>query len=64
MTSRRRRAFSFLFMPGDSTYNGHPAALPAELAERLQVGDRLDDDRHLPLLHRKRLCPLMRWLYE
>ena len=54
MTSRRRRAFAFLFMPGDSTYNGHPAALPAELAQRLQAGDRLDDDRHLPLLHPRR----------
>ena len=54
MTSRPRRAFAFLFMPGDSTYNGHPAALPAELAARLQVGDPLDDDRHLPLLHPRR----------
>ena len=54
MTSRPRRSFAFLFMPGDSTYNGHPAALPAELAARLQVGDPLDDDRHLPLLHPRR----------
>ena len=51
MTSRPRRAFAFLFMPGDSTYNGNPAALPAELAARLRVGDPLDDDRYLPLLH-------------
>lgn len=31
------------FIPGDSTYNGHPVTLPAELRTRLRVGDPLDD---------------------
>jgi hypothetical protein len=40
-----------LFMPTGSTDNGHPAALPSEYAERLKVGDLLDNDEHLPLLY-------------
>ena len=50
MTTARRRAFALLFMPQGATYNGRPAALPPELVERLQIGDQLDDDQHLPLV--------------
>ena len=50
MSASRRRAFALLFMPEGATYNGHPAALPPGLVERLQIGDVLDDDQHLPLV--------------
>ena len=30
-------------------YNGQPAALPRAVAERLVVGDEIEDDEHLPL---------------
>ena len=52
MSRRSRRAFSMLFMPGRCRYTGQPGALPAELSARLQPGDVLDDDEHLPLLFR------------
>ena len=51
MSRRPRRAFSMLFIPGRCRYTGQPGALPAELVDRLQVGDILDDDVHLPLLY-------------
>ena len=50
MTRGRRRAFSILFLPGDAAYNGRKSALPAAVA-RLQPGDLIADDRHLPLLY-------------
>ena len=51
MSRRPRRAFSMLFIPGRCRYTGQPGALPTELTARLQVGDILDDDEHLPLLY-------------
>ena len=51
MSPRPRRAFSMLFIPGRCRYTGEPGALPAELLARLQPGDILDDDEHLPLLY-------------
>ena len=39
-----------LFMPEGAVYNGRPAALPAEVAERLCVGDVIADEEHLPLV--------------
>eukprot|EP01050_Picozoa_sp_SAG11_P027599 SAG11_NODE_7053_length_1202_cov_1.263826_2_plen_231_part_00 len=48
MTHRRRRAFAALFMPAGAVFNGQSAALPASLASRLQVGDRIEDLLHLP----------------
>ena len=48
MTRRPRRAFSMLFIPGRCGYTGQPGALPSELVARLQPGDILDDDQHLP----------------
>ena len=51
MTLNPRRALAMLFMPEGSVYNGKSAALPAELADRLTVGDVLEDDEHLPLLY-------------
>ena len=50
MTLRPRRAFSMLFMPAGATFNGNQSALPDELFTRLNVGDILADDEHLPLL--------------
>ena len=51
MSTRPRRAFSMLFIPGRCRYTGQPGALPPELVARLQPGDILDDDEHLPLLY-------------
>ena len=51
MTLQPRRAMAMLFMPEGSVYNGRPAALPAEVAERLRVGDVIADDEHLPLIY-------------
>ena len=54
LTPRPRRAFAMLFMPAGAIFNGRASALPKELVERLQVGDVLDDDEHLPLLYARR----------
>ena len=51
MSSRPRRAFSMVFIPGRCRYTGQSGALPAEMTARLQPGDILDDDEHLPLLY-------------
>lgn len=51
MTTHPRRALSMLFIPEGAVYNGRPAALPAEVAERLRVGDAIADDEHLPLIY-------------
>ena len=50
MTTRPRRAFAMLFMPEGATSNGKKSALPDELFAKLQVGDVLEDDEHLPLI--------------
>ena len=50
MTTQHRRAFAMLFMPEGATFNGQKSALPVELSDRLNVGDVLDDDEHLPLV--------------
>jgi phytanoyl-CoA hydroxylase len=55
MTRGRRRAFSILFMPDDAVFNGHQSALPDAVASRLQIGDPIADDEHLPLLYSRRL---------
>ena len=54
MTRGRRRAFSILFMPCDAVFNGRQSALPDAVACRLQVGDPITDDEHLPLLYSRR----------
>ena len=54
MTRGRRRAFSILFMPDAAVFNGHKSALPAVVASRLQPGDPIVDDEHLPLLYSRR----------
>ena len=51
MTIHPRRAMAMLFMPEGSVYNGRPAALPAEVAARLTVGEVIADDEHLPLIY-------------
>ncbi len=50
MTIRPRRAFAILFMPQDAAFNGRQSALPNEVYSRMDVGDILADDEHLPLL--------------
>ena len=55
MTRGRRRAFSILFMPDDAMFNGQQSALPDAVASRLQIGDPIADDEHLPLLYSRRL---------
>lgn len=50
MTTHIRRAFAMLFMPEDATFNGKKSALPDEVFVKLETGDILADDRHLPLI--------------
>ena len=54
MTHGRRRAFSILFMPAGAVFNGRQSALPDAVASRLEVGDPIIDDEHLPLLYSRR----------
>ncbi len=51
MTTRPRRTFAMLFMPEGATFNGNQSVLPDHVFSRLQVGDVLADDEHLPLLY-------------
>jgi hypothetical protein len=51
MTLNPRRAFAMLFMPEDVKFNGQQSVLPDEVFNRLQIGDAIDDDEHLPLLY-------------
>ena len=50
MTTHPRRAFAMLFMPEDARFNGKKSALPDAVFEKLEVGDVLVDDAHLPLV--------------
>ena len=50
MTNKQRRAFAMLLIPSGARYNGQPAALPAHLAARLELGDEIIGDEHLPPL--------------
>ena len=50
MTTQPRRAFAMLYMPENAVFNGKKSALPQELYERLNSGDILADDEHLPLV--------------
>ena len=54
VTTRPRRAFALLYMPEDAIFNGKKSALPQEVFERLQAGDVLADDQHLPLVFSQR----------
>ena len=51
MSRRPRRAFSMLFIPGRCRYTGQPEPCRPSVTDRLQVGDLLDNDDHLPLLY-------------
>ncbi|MBT5803824.1 MAG: phytanoyl-CoA dioxygenase family protein [Gemmatimonadetes bacterium] len=51
MTLNPRRAFAMLFMPEDVKFNGQQSVLPDEVFNRLQIGDAINDDEHLPLLY-------------
>jgi phytanoyl-CoA hydroxylase len=48
MTNKHRRAYAMLLMPNGARYNGQPAALPGHLAKRLERGEEILDDEHLP----------------
>ena len=50
MTTQPRRAFAMLFMPEDAKFNGKKSALPDEVYSKLNTGDLLADDEHLPLI--------------
>ena len=50
MTTHPRRAFAMLFMPENATFNGKKSALPEEVYSKLNIGDVLADDDHLPLI--------------
>ena len=50
MSRRPRRAFAILFMPEGATFSGRQSALPDAVFSRLEVGDVIADDEHLPLL--------------
>ena len=50
MTTNPRKAFAMLFMPEDATFNGKKSALPDEVYTKLNTGDLLADDEHLPLV--------------
>ena len=54
VTTRPRRAFALLYMPEGAIFNGKKSALPQEVFERLQAGDVLADDQHLPLVFSQR----------
>ena len=41
-------------MPDDAVFNGHQSARPDAVASRLQIGDPIADDEHLPLLYSRR----------
>lgn len=50
LTPRRRFAMTIAYMPDGSTYNGQQDILTKDLADRLSVGDPLDDERQNPLV--------------
>ena len=49
-TPRERRAMTCAFMPEGSTFNGQQNILPPELYKSYEVGDRLADESHNPLV--------------
>lgn len=53
MTSGFRRAMTCAFMPEGSTFNGQENILPEEYLAKLNIGDRLNNDQHNPLLYSK-----------
>lgn len=50
MTPRRRRAFTCVYMPEGSTFNGRRNILTDEQVAALKVGDVLADDEHNPVI--------------
>lgn len=50
MTNRPRRVLTCSFIPDGAAYNGRPDAMPADVANRLQIGRPLDDDARYPLI--------------
>ena len=53
MTPGWRRAMTCAYMPEGSVFNGQQNILPPDMFERLQIGDRLNEDAQNPLLWRK-----------
>ena len=54
MSRGLRRAFAILFMPEGATFNGRQSALPESVFSRLEFGDVVADDEHLPVLFSRR----------
>ncbi len=50
MTPGRRRAMTIAYFPDGEVYNGRRDTLPEKYYDALDIGDRLDDDRYVPLL--------------
>ena len=50
MTPGRRRAMTIAYFPDGEVYNGRRDTLPDKYYDALEVGDRLDDERYVPLL--------------
>jgi phytanoyl-CoA hydroxylase len=50
MTPERRFAMTIAYMPDGATYNGKQDILAKELAEKLSIGDPLNDERQNPLV--------------
>ena len=54
MTIHSRRAVALVYIPQGAVYNGTPHVLPPAVVARLEKGDPLEDDEHLPLVYRTR----------
>ncbi|MDE0529226.1 MAG: phytanoyl-CoA dioxygenase family protein [Truepera sp.] len=50
MTPGVRRAMTSVYYPDGELYNGTPDTLPEVYYQNLKPGDRLDDDRYVPLI--------------
>ena len=43
---------ALVYFPQGAVYNGTPHVLPQAVVSRLEKGDLLQDDEHLPLVYR------------
>ena len=50
MTTGQRRAMTSVYYPDGELYSGTPDTLPEVYYRNLKAGDRLDDDRYVPLI--------------
>lgn len=57
MTPGRRRAMTIAYFPDGEVYNGRRDTLPEKYYDALQPGNRLDDDRYVPLVWSRQQSP-------